>query len=174
MKLKKCRNISCRKEFQQYNSLQKYCVECAIKKGKEKVAKKQRKEQREFRDDDIRTLKKRARYYCHKFIRLRDKDEPCISCGKIFKHGETTHASHYMSDGNNSRTRYDERNIHKSCVKCNAYQSGNLANYRIRLIEKIGIDDVLDLERKDEIKKWKKEDLKEIIENYKEKIKIMS
>ena len=37
-------------------------------------------------------------------------------------------------------------NIHSQCVKCNRYNSGNAVDYRIRLIEKIGVDRVERLE----------------------------
>jgi len=73
---------------------------------------------------------KLARYYCHKYIRERDKDKPCISCNK---YTDTIQAGHYKPDGQNSLLRYNEYNIHGQCVECNMMKSGNVRAYKASL-----------------------------------------
>ena len=69
----------------------------------------------------------------HKFIRTRDKDLPCICCGKY----TTLQAGHFYS-ASNSSVRFNEDNVHGQCKKCNYFLSGNLLPYRENLIKKIG------------------------------------
>ncbi len=68
------------------------------------------------------------------YIRERDHDLPCISCGTF----ETVQweAGHYRSRGKASHLRYNEDNIHKQCHHCNVQMSGNQQQYRIALVEK--------------------------------------
>ncbi len=49
--------------------------------------------------------------------------------------------------------------------------SGNIENYRPRLIEKIGLERVEALENNNEIKRWTIDDYREIIEIYSEKLR---
>ncbi|HBU7545462.1 TPA: recombination protein NinG, partial [Klebsiella aerogenes] len=57
------------------------------------------------------------------YIRERDYDLPCISCGTF----DTVQweAGHYRSRGKASHLRYNEDNIHKQCHHCNVQMSGN-------------------------------------------------
>tara|TARA_B100000073_G_scaffold323153_1_gene305030 strand:- start:621 stop:1043 length:423 start_codon:yes stop_codon:yes gene_type:complete len=81
-------------------------------------------------------LKAIATTHFNKFIRNRDKDKPCISCGKY----TTLQAGHFYSAGKHSSVRFNEDNVHGQCLSCNYYKSGDLLNYRTNLIEKIGVD----------------------------------
>jgi len=54
------------------------------------------------------------------FIRERDKNKPCITCGG----GGVKDAGHFMSRRFES-TRYDEKNVYGQCVQCNRFQYGN-------------------------------------------------
>tara|TARA_B100000287_G_scaffold9592_1_gene9641 strand:+ start:4584 stop:5006 length:423 start_codon:yes stop_codon:yes gene_type:complete len=81
-------------------------------------------------------LKAIATKHFNKFIRDRDKDKPCISCGKH----TTLQAGHFYSAGKHSSVRFNEDNVHGQCVSCNYFKSGDLLNYRTNLIEKIGVD----------------------------------
>lgn len=80
----------------------------------------------------------------NRVIRLLDSYAACISCGR--HHEGQYHAGHYMSVGARPELRFNLYNVHKQCSACNAYLSGNIANYRINLIEKIGIERVEALE----------------------------
>lgn len=68
--------------------------------------------------------------------------------------------------------RFCELNVHKQCAPCNDHKSGNIIEYRINLVNKIGADKVAWLERQDhEPKKYTIEDCKAMIKHYKAKIK---
>ena len=100
----------------------------------------------------------------NKFIRLRDQGKNCVSCGRPWQ--KNFHASHYVPVGRGSALRFDEDNVHGSCVNCNLYKSGNLTGYRIGLIERIGIERVVELESNHSTKKWTKEELNAIRSKY--------
>ena len=100
----------------------------------------------------------------NRWIRERDKDLPCISCGKA----RVEQGGHYLSAGHHSVHRFNEKNVHGQCLRCNYYLSGNLVNYRANLIKKIGLQQVEILEgtaRK--VKKWSKIELQIISKQYK-------
>ncbi len=99
-------------------------------------------------------LKKKAQEVFNKWIRERDKDQPCISCGSW----NTAHASHYFSAGKHNHLRFDEDNVHISCVFCNTFEHGNLINYRHELIKRIGIERLEALELKAKMKHSTKDD----------------
>ena len=104
----------------------------------------------------------------HKFIRNRDKDKPCISCGKY----TTLQAGHYYSAGKHPVIRFNEDNVHGQCLSCNYYKSGDLINYTYNLIDRIGKDRFEKLKFQvalsKQIKhKWDKFFLIEIIDKYK-------
>jgi len=112
---------------------------------------------------------KRAREACHAYIRERDKNLPCVSCGR--HHDGQYHAGHYRPSGVNSAIRYDDRNIHKQCAPCNNHKSGNLSEYRKTLIVRLGVDVVQWLDDNHEIKKWTIDQLKAIEAEYKAKLR---
>jgi len=68
-------------------------------------------------------------------VRLRDSG-PCISCQR--HHDGQYHAGHYRSVGAMPSLRFNTWNIHKQCSACNNHLSGNMIDYRINLIGKIG------------------------------------
>ena len=159
------------------SSTQKVCSpKCAIVLSKEQARKKREKSERAEKRERKAKLKSRSEWLkdaqsvFNKFIRLRDKNEPCISCGKY--HKGQYHAGHYRSVGACPELRFCELNVHKQCAPCNDHKSGNIIKYRINLVKKIGVDKVEWLERQDhEPKKYTIEDCKEIIKYYKAKIK---
>lgn len=112
---------------------------------------------------------KEAQKWFNKFIRLRDSSKPCISCGR--NHKGQYHAGHFLTTGAHPELRFEELNCHKQCSVCNNHLSGNLINYRINLIKKIGIEKVEWLEGPHEAKHYTIDDLKEIIKTYKAKCK---
>lgn len=168
----RCRN--CKEKFEPKTFLQKYCTEeeCLrvfVADVKEKTWKKTRAKAKL----DLMTLSdylKLTQQVFNKYIRLRDKHELCVSCGKHIN--GVRHASHYLSAGGHSAIRFHEDNIWVSCYKCNVMLSGNQVEYRKALIKKIGIERVEWLEEHgSETKKWTKEELKELMQKYKLKCK---
>ena len=105
------------------------------------------------------------------FIRERDKHDPCISCGRF--HTGQYHAGHYRTVGAHPELRFDELNVHKQCSVCNNHKSGNIVEYRINLVKKIGADKVEWLEGNHEPKKYTIEELKDIKSLYKSKLKAL-
>ncbi len=139
------------------------------KNQRQAVRENTRRQRADYYANDKGHWEKKARMACHRYIRLRDSGLPCISCGR--HHAGQYHASHYRPSGVNSELRYNELNIHKACSVCNTHKSGNLTEYRKRLIEKIGIDNVEMLDNNHELKRWTLEELKGVHRYYTEKVK---
>jgi hypothetical protein len=123
--------------------------------------------------NDLLTIQdyiKLAQQTFNKYINLRDKKLPCISCGKPIT--GRVNASHYFNANNHWNVRFNEFNVHSSCITCNQYLSGNLIEYRKGLINKIGEEQLTLLELEaNKTRKFTIEELKEIINTYKKKIK---
>ena len=170
--MKKCR--VCKKQFEQWNSMQFACSPaCALKHGKEVEAKKSKK-QLVIRREGLKTvskLKSEAQVPFNKYIRLRDYSEPCISCDRENDGKHQRHASHYRSVGACQRLRFNELNVHASCAQCNNNKSGNIIEYRLRLIKKIGVEQVEWLECQNEPRRYERDELVEIKNYYKSKVK---
>jgi len=63
-------------------------------------------------------LKAKAQIVFNEYIRKRDADLPCISCGE-FK--DNYQAGHYYAVGGFDGLRFDELNCNKECVRCNCF-----------------------------------------------------
>jgi hypothetical protein len=96
-------------------------------------------------------LQKKAQETFNRFIRERDQNNGCISCG-----GQVEQAGHYFSQGHHSALRFNETNTNGQCVRCNCFLHGNLINYRKGLIQKYGIEIVEQLELNADLNKVKK------------------
>lgn len=145
-------------------------------KEKLKTEQRRRKEaQQERRATKIRKLEVQPLSYFHKkaqqafnqFIRERDIDQPCISCGRF--HDGQWHAGHYRTVGASPETRYDETNCHRQCAPCNNHLSGNIENYTPNLIAKIGQAAFDRLMGPHKPKKRTREELQELAAHYRMK-----
>jgi len=183
-KLRKCKN--CKAEFMPRLPLQSVCdykcaTEIAIKKrtseGKkalqqqkrELIEEKKANKKRLIELEPLSYFKNKAQDALNKWItHVRDKDLPCISCGK---YKEFYDAGHYLARSIRPALALTEDNIHKQCVYCNQYSKNAHHAYREALILKIGIDKVLWLEGPHEPAKWSKQDLLDIEAEYKLKLK---
>ncbi|MGJ7388710.1 recombination protein NinG [Morganella morganii] len=152
--------------------------EKAAEKALAKLKKERRQQEREAKDKlKIRKLAvkplsyfaKQAQTAFNAYIRERDKDLPCISCGR--HHTGQYHAGHYRTTKAMPELRFDEDNVHKQCSACNNHLSGNIENYRPALIEKIGQDRFDRLMGVHELPKWKREDYERIRDEYRRKLK---
>ena len=79
------------------------------------------------------------------YVRYRDRKLDCISCHSSGSHegmGGYWDAGHYRSRGSSRHLSFSLWNVHKQCHKCNRYLSGNIVAYRIKLIERIGLERV--------------------------------
>lgn len=136
-------------------------------KIKRDAIKKERAERAERREKlkDRKWYLKKAQQVFNAWIRKRDEKEPCISCQR--HHNGQYHAGHYRTTAAAKSLRFNEDNCHKQCAPCNNHLSGNIGEYRIQLIKKIGLERVEALENNNEVKKWTVDELKEVIERYK-------
>ena len=167
----RCRN--CKEKFEPIRFNQKYCLneECIRVFVEEAKAKTWKKTKAKLKAD-LMTLQdylKLAQITFNKYIRLRDKGNVCISCQKPPK---KENAGHFWNANNHYNVRFNEDNVHLQCEHCNTFLSGNLINYRENLLKKIGAEqfNILEVEAK-KTRKFTKEELKEIINTYKQKIK---
>lgn len=114
---------------------------------------------------------KEAQIAFNGWVRLRDAEEPCISCGR--HHQGQYHAGHYLSVGAHPELRFDLLNVWKQCQPCNTHLHGNLISYRKRLLEKIGIEKLEWLEGPHNPKKYTIDELKIIVKEYRIKSKLL-
>ena len=169
---KKCKN--CGNLFTPYTSLQKFCTESdCIRVLVEETKAKEWKKKKAKKKEELMTVQdwiKIAQQTFNKYIRLRDKDKGCISCGKPLT--SKFDAGHYWSAGGHWSVRFDERNVHGQCVHCNQHKHGNITEYAERLPIRIGMIRFMELgvdARKTQ--KYSIDELKEIVSIYKAKIK---
>ena len=153
-KPKKCRVATCRASFVPSRMGQAVCSPaCAaidaprhMEKARKAIAQRDRreiqvrKERLKSRADHMRE----AQAAFNEWIRLRDADRPCVSCGR--HHEGQYHAGHYRSVGANPELRFEPLNVWKQCAPCNTHLSGNLVNYRLSLLQLIGPEKVDSLE----------------------------
>ena len=170
----RCRN--CKEKFEPIKFNAKYCLkDDCIRAFVAEVKEKSWKETKTRMKTDLKTTQdwlKEAQIIFNQYINLRDKGLPCVSCGKPIK--GRVNASHFWNANNHHNVRFDEDNVHSSCITCNQFLSGNLLEYRTRLCSKIGQKIFDQLEEKRHVtKKWTAEELKEIIKKYKNLIRDM-
>ncbi len=181
-KLTKRKCKYCDEKFQQIQPLQYLCLppkDCSWKYQERLRANKLKKENKEERAE-LKVLKegllthkdyiKMFQVVFNTFIRVQDKDLPCISCGTT-KNVEYA-AGHYIPT-TYQYLRFNEFNVNKQCNKhCNMMLRGNITEYRINLIKKIGVEEVEHLENSRHMMlEITIPELKNLIIEYKNKIK---
>lgn len=108
------------------------------------------------------------------FIRLRDSDDngygKCFTCERVI----------YFSDGDcghgigrqHKATKFDERNNHLQCKKCNGFEGGQQAIYKEEVERKYGTGTWNDIVQKSkQIVKRTQAEINELESHYKEKVK---
>lgn len=83
----------------------------------------------------VSSARKKAWTWFSRFIRLRDTVErgsgeyvPCVTCGTI-KHWKEQQAGHFIPQAQGNAVRFDERNVHTQCYRCNMNLGGNGPEY---------------------------------------------
>ena len=151
-KNKKCKNKDCGKKFDQKRFGQICCdLDCAIEYSKQQSKAKERKLSTEWKKE-IKAKHKTWSSYVkdveivfNAFIRERDKSMPCISCDALAETYKLT-AGHFWPT-TYQYLRFNEDNVHSQCwFNCNKNKHGNVNEYRIRLIQKIGEKRVKELD----------------------------
>lgn len=180
----KCTN--CKKYFIKENMIKvtagKFCTrDClksygmnnplsVIEKARKKQAKDDALSKQLFKASDIKLRKRSAQSAFNAFIRKRDEKLDCISCDKTSNWHGQWHAGHYKTVGARPDLRFHEDNCHRQCSICNNHLSGNIGEYKLNLIKRIGLERIalMDLVNN---KKLTCEDYKAIELKYKSKLK---
>ncbi|MFJ2319218.1 recombination protein NinG [Pseudomonas sp. NPDC087817] len=176
-KPKKCRVATCRASFVPSRMGQAVCSPAcaAIDAPRHQEKAREAIDQCERREIKVRKekLKSRAEHMreaqaaFNEWVRLRDSDRPCVSCGR--HHEGQYHAGHYRSVGANPELRFEPLNVWKQCAPCNTHLSGNLVNYRLSLAQLIGPEKVDWLEGPHPACKHTVEEIKTIKAEYRAK-----
>lgn len=129
----------------------------------QKEAEKEGRERRQKMRESFKTKSqwdKEAQSAFNRYIRIRDEGKECVSCGSPlmgksnYLTGSAIDASHYRSRGAASHLKFNVFNVHSACTRCNRQLSGNAVEYRIRLIERIGLERVERLESDNEPRRF--------------------
>ena len=169
-KPKKCAVRSCRAPFVPSQTFQTWCSpECGLVIARAKQDK-ERKALAQVERREIKAAKERiksrgdylreAQTAFNAWVRERDAKLPCVSCGR--HHQGQWHAGHYRTVAGSPELRFEPLNVWKQCAPCNNHKSGDIVNYRIELVRRIGAEQVAWLEGPHEPKRYSIEDLKAI------------
>ena len=174
----------CGKPFMPINSMHQVhfkwsCIQKKLAKDKraERENLKARKEAIKTRNE----LKSEAQDAFNDYIRERDKNQPCISCGATnppMTSGGQWDAGHFKSRGAYPELAFDEDNCHRQCKSCNG-GSGKFAHkerttsekYEANLIERIGLARVEALKAPRPLPKLTGDDYREKRATYRAKLK---
>lgn len=174
----------CRTKFEPKRFLQKFCEEteeckdAAIEFALAQVKKEKKIDWNKRKAKIKKSLKRKQDYekeletIVNEYVRLRDQDKPCISCG-AHPGTFTITAGHYYPAGTYKNIRYDLININGQCWwNCNKNKSGNLIEYRKGLVKRYGEEAVIDLDKRSlKSPKFTVPDLIEMKKTFKLKIK---
>jgi hypothetical protein len=110
-----------------------------------------------------------AKKVFQKWVRVRDKGLPCISCGTV-KCNEWA-GGHYFKAETYTHLIFDERNCHKQCnAYCNKHRDGAQAEYRIGLVNRYGeayVKGLEDLAMLKQQRKYTNQEIEDIKTKYK-------
>lgn len=186
IKPKKCRAPGCGKPFHPTMTTQKVCsMACAramakdpkLQKVAAKAITKQKRQDLQERREKLKTKGehlREAQAAFNAYIRERDRlaGYACISSGRPLDwNGNAVDAGHWRSVGAAPHLRFDERNCHAQSKHDNRYLSGNAAEYRVGLIQRIGLEAVEALERDQSVRRYTIEDLQGIKALYRQKLR---
>jgi len=178
LKVKTCTH--CSREFVPARPLQNVCSAlCASRLVRARSKQKKEADRVQVRERKaalkrIPDLIKEAQREFNAFVRERDRVRPCICCGQPLGDGEVGGAydcGHYRSTGSAPHLRFDERNAHAQRKQCNRWGAGRAVDYRIGLVARLGLAAVEALEADNSVRKWSREELIEIRDRYKARVK---
>lgn len=180
---RKCAN-RCGNQARFLSGLKAFCsmdctVEFAKKAGKKATEKKEKVKRKEFKqrkdklNETVPYWTKKAQSEFNKYIRQRDKERPCVSCGKY--ESDLNHSSrggfwdcgHYRSVGSCPELRFEPLNAHKQCKKCNQFLSGNHVEYRFGIAKRLSASQLAWVEGPHEPKRYRVDELKELHAHFK-------
>lgn len=124
-------------------------------------------------------LKKRLWNTFSKYIRIRDAISQyddiqyvdCCTCGQT-KEIKNIDAGHFIPAGSCNKLRFEEKNVHAQCRRCNSYFSGEQDLYAQFIENTYGKDELKRLRKERwETKKDSIIELRQMIKLYKKKLK---
>lgn len=128
-------------------------------------------------------FKAKAQQAFNEFIRTRDHDQPCISCGETNPpdlHGGQWDCGHFKTVGGFPELRFVELNAYRQCKSCNGGSAKYGAKaktvteqYEARLIERIGQEAVDWLNGPHEMTRYRREDYIAIRDTYRAKTRAL-
>jgi hypothetical protein len=128
-------------------------------------------------------FKAKAQQAFNEFIRTRDHDQPCISCGETNPpdlHGGQWDCGHFKTVGGFPELRFVELNAYRQCKPCNAGSAKHGAKaktvgeqYEANLIEKIGQEAVDWLNGPHEMTNYRRDDYIRIRDEYRAKTRVL-
>ena len=136
---------ACKEPYLRLRPLQ---IACSPACAHDIVKARKAKEQQAADRAKLEALKPRAQWLkeaeaaVNRYVRLRDRNDGCISCHLPAAWGGQWHASHFRSVCAASAVRFNLWNFLTACSPCNAHKGGNIHEYRPRLIAKIGAEKV--------------------------------
>lgn len=176
----------CRKPSEPFNTLHNYCsIDCQLKWLNTKTGKKTvNKTRRKIHKEKLATVRgfshwaKVTQTVVNKYVRLRDIDKPCISCGKYDHDLKETprgkwDAGHYKTVGARSQLRFNTKNINKQCVRCNGYQGGDISGQKTGIVKRFGQARLDWLDGHHESKDYSIEDLAKMRRVFNKKIRMV-
>lgn len=189
MSFKRARCAHCRGKLVQERPSQIVHVECAegwalalIAKRDREEAKRVKAQQKAERAKDrekkqamksIAKLIAEAQVTFNGFVRERDKDKGCFVCGRAFtsEPGQVQHAGHVRSRGAAGHLRFNEDNCLGECEGCNGPHGAKPHQIKAGAIARIGQEKFDALEADNTTHKWTREELIQIKETYRKKLK---
>ena len=165
----RCKN--CKEKFEPVRFNQKYCFdpEC-VKVWVTTEQDKQWKKKKAKLKVELMTKKdyeKILQQLVNKYVRMRDKGQPCISCQKPIK-GKMD-AGHLYAVGNYPSVRFNLKNINGQCINCNQYNGGAINDYRLNFVLKYSREDLEELDiLAHQQRQYSVTEIKEMIHEFKE------
>ena len=182
MKAKRCKSKSCGVLFTPSRPMQCACspmcahdIARAKREQAETKARQAARKQDRAKRESLKTRSdymKEAQHAFNRFVRLRDASRPCICCGRPLQPvsvGGGFDAGHYRSVGSAPHLRFNPDNCHGQTKQCNRYGAGRAVDYRLGLIDRLGIGRVEALEADQTSPKWSSDELKVIRDEYRAK-----
>jgi len=139
-----------------------HSIECALryannktKKRNKAIAAKAHKEARTEQRVARERIKKRTgegghydnlKIALHRYVKhVLRKGEPCYTCGKPQSFGDSPqafHVGHFIPAGTVDERRFMLENLRIQCYSCNVPKSGMRAEYRLNMVEEMGLERV--------------------------------
>jgi hypothetical protein len=181
VRMRRCAVATCRAPFAPRSMTHKCCSPACAERH---VAAEKARRDRKDRQEGLAKLKRRADHLedaqkaFNAWVRARDAALPCICCGKSDVSntgaGGGWDAGHYLSRGSHPHLRFDERNVFRQRKGCNRPGGTSAAAFRLGVIARIGLAAVEALESDQESRKWSIEQLIEIKNEYRARLKALT